>query len=188
MTTKKDSWSLKGKQTAEPCLPWNGWLQRTDGSLRAQHFRAWEKQQDIRKHSRHVAAMALPFVCLPIELNADQVRGVRLRDLDFDRQMLHMDQSREAKIVLCPVRAPETGLKKYIGAENPTDYLLGGQHDERSRDDFESRYSRKGFNGRWKRPPSEPAYAPLTFATQLLEDGTDMNYIQKLLVHKDINH
>ncbi len=102
----------------------------------------------FENYSRHVAAMALPFVCLPIELNADQVRGVRLRDLDFDRQMLHMDQSREAKIVLCPVRAPETGLKKYIGAENPTDYLLGGQHDERSRDDFESRYSRKGFNGR----------------------------------------
>ena len=95
---------------------------------------------------KHRVLVGLLYGC---GLRCMEVRGVRLRDLDFDRQMLHVVQGKGGKDRLVPLSEHLIrGLKKYIGAENPTDYLLGGQHDERSRDDFESRYSRKGFNGR----------------------------------------
>ena len=74
-------------------------------------------------------------------LRCMEVYGVRLRDLDYDRQMLHVVQNKGGKDRLVPLSEHLIlGLKKHIEAEKPTNYLFGGQPDGRSGGDFDNRY------------------------------------------------
>ncbi|MFN8271696.1 MAG: tyrosine-type recombinase/integrase [Chitinophagaceae bacterium] len=65
---------------------------------------------------------------------------------DFDRKLLHvMVQSKGNKDRYIPLSEHLIrGIKKYIAAEHPQDYLFGGQPQQRKRGDFDSRYSQRG--------------------------------------------
>jgi integrase/recombinase XerD len=141
---------------------------------------------------KHRVLVGLLYGC---GLRCMEVRGVRLRDLDFDRQMLHVVQGKGGKDRLVPLSEHLIrGLKKYIGAENPTDYLFGGHPDGRSGGDFDSRYSQKGVQWAVKETAKRAGIRKgvsvhtlrHTFATHLLEDGTDILTLQKLLGHSAI--
>ena len=68
-----------------------------------------------------------------------EVRPVRLRDLDFDRKILHVVQGKGGKDRLVPLSDHLIrGLSKYISAENPSDYLFGAQPEGRGGGDFDT--------------------------------------------------
>jgi integrase len=74
-----------------------------------------------------------------------------LCDIDFDRGQLKVVQGKGKKDRYVPLSEHIIrGLKSYISAERPTDYLFGGVHIiDRSGTsvrggDFDSRYSQKG--------------------------------------------
>ena len=128
-------------------------------------------------------------------LRCMEVYGVRLRDLDYDRQMLHVLQGKGGKDRLVPLSEHLIrGLKKYIEAEKPTDYLFSGQPDGRGGGDFDSRYSQKGVQWAVKETARRAGIRKAvsvhtlrhTFATHLLEDGTDILTLQTLLGHAAI--
>jgi integrase/recombinase XerD len=88
---------------------------------------------------KHKILIGLLYGC---GLRCMEVRSVRLQDLDFDRKQLKVVQGKGKKDRYVPLSVHLIrGLKKYIEAEKPKDYLFNGQPIARSGGDFDSRYS-----------------------------------------------
>ncbi len=141
---------------------------------------------------KHRVLIGLLYGC---GLRCMEVRSVRLRDLDFDRKMLHVVQGKGGKDRLVPLSEHLIrGLRSYIQAEKPTDYLFGGQPVGRGGGDFDSRYSQKGVQWAVKETAKRAGIRKSvsvhtlrhSFATHLLEDGMDILTLQKLLGHAHI--
>ena len=74
-----------------------------------------------------------------------EVRNVQLKDLDFDRKQLKVVQGKGSKDRYVPLSEHLIrGLKKYIEAEKPQDYLFGMPREGRAGGMFDSRYSQRG--------------------------------------------
>ena len=71
---------------------------------------------------KHKILLGLMYGC---GLRCIEVRNIRLRDLDFDRKMLHIVQSKGKKDRYVPLSDHIIrGLQKYIGAERAK-YVAG---------------------------------------------------------------
>ena len=88
------------------------------------------------------------------------------------------------------------GLKAYIEAERPTDWLIKGQpQSDRSGGDFDGRYSQKGVQFAVNQAAKKAGITKAmsvhtlrhTYATHLLEDGTDILTLKALLGHECID-
>lgn len=129
-------------------------------------------------------------------LRCMEARSIRLQDLDFDRRQLKVVQGKNKKDRYVPlsqhlIRA----LKAYISAEQPIDYLFGGQPmPDRSGGEWDSRYSQKGVQWAVKEAAKRAGIRKdvhvhtlrHTFATHLLEDGLDIVTVKNLLGHENI--
>ena len=125
-----------------------------------------------------------------------EARSIRLHDLDFDRKTLLVVQGKGKKDRYVPLSDHLIrGLKQYIDAERPDEWLFHGQPQEnRKGGDFDSRYSQKGVQ--WAvRSASKKAgiikhvnvhTLRHTYATHLLEDGMDIMTLKELLGHERI--
>ncbi|MDR0796435.1 MAG: tyrosine-type recombinase/integrase [Tannerella sp.] len=141
------------------------------------------------KYLKHKMLLGLLYGC---GLRCFEVRNVRLRDLDFDRKVLHVVQGKGKKDRYLPLSEHLIrGLKVYIGAEKPHDWLFNGKPEARSGGDFDNRYSQRGVQ--WVVKQTAKAAGVLkdvhthtlrhTFATHLLEDGLDILTVKDLLGH-----
>jgi integrase len=146
---------------------------------------------------KHRILIGLLYGC---GLRCLEVRSIRLADLDFDRKNLKVVQGKGKKDRYVPLSDHLIrGLKKYISAEQPTEYLFGGQINGRvgtsvRGGDFDSRYSQKGVQ--WAVKEAAKRVGVLkdvhvhtlrhSFATHLLEDGLDIITLKDLLGHENI--
>ena len=74
---------------------------------------------------KHKMLIGLLYGC---GLRCMEVRNLRLRDMDFDRCLLHVVRSKGNKDRYVPLSEHLIrSIKKYIAAEHPKDYLFGGQ-------------------------------------------------------------
>lgn len=133
---------------------------------------------------KHRLLIALLYGC---GLRCMEVRSIQLSHLDFDRKILHVVQGKGKKDRYVPLSEHIIrGLKKYIAAEHPEDYLFGGQ--------FDSRYSQKGVQWAVKSVAKQAGITKdvhthtlrHSYATHLLEDGVNIVSLQKLLGHESI--
>jgi len=144
---------------------------------------------------KHKMLLALLYGC---GLRCIEARSIRLQDLDFDRLMLHVVQSKGKKDRYVPLSAHLVrGLRTYIAAERPQTWLFNGQpegHQGRAGGDFDGRYSQRGVN--WVVKSTAKAAGihkeisahtlRQTYATHLLEDGLDIMTLKDLLGHERI--
>lgn len=142
---------------------------------------------------KHKVLIGLLYGC---GLRCFEARNVRLQDLDYDRQKLHVFQGKGKKDRYVPlsehlIRA----LKVYISAENPELWLFNGQPlENRKGGDFDSRYSQKGVQYVVSSAAKKAGILKHinvhtlrhTYATHLLEDGTDIMTLKNLLGHERI--
>ena len=128
-------------------------------------------------------------------LRCMEVRNLRLCDLDFDRKQLKVVQGKGKKDRYLPLSDHLIrGLKKYIEAEKPENYLFGMPREARAGGEFDSRYSQRGVQWAVKQASKtanilkEVSVHTLrhSFATHLLEDGMDILSIKNLLGHESI--
>jgi site-specific recombinase XerD len=138
---------------------------------------------------KHKILLGLLYGC---DLRCFEVRNIRLRDLDFDRKQLHVTQGKGKKPRYLPLsKHIIRGLKTYIAAEKPKDWLFNGQPVERAGGDFDSRYSQRGVQWVIKQSCKRAGINKRitthslrhTFATHLLEDGLDIISIKELMRH-----
>jgi integrase/recombinase XerD len=144
---------------------------------------------------KHKILIGLLYGC---GLRCLEARSVRLQDLDFDRRQLRVVQGKGKKDRYVPLSEHLIrGLKSYIHAEKPKDWLFNGQptgFQKRSGGDFDSRYSQRGVQWAVKQACKQAGITKdvhvhtlrHTFATHLLEDGMDIMTLKDLLGHENI--
>jgi integrase/recombinase XerD len=141
---------------------------------------------------KHKILIGLLYGC---GLRCFEVRNIRIADMDFDRKRLHVVQGKGKKDRYVPLSEHLIrGLKTYLEAEKPEQWIFNGQPIERSGGDFDSRYSQRGVQ--WAVKQSAKAAGIIkevhvhtlrhTFATHLLEDGMDIMTVKELLGHERI--
>jgi integrase/recombinase XerD len=141
---------------------------------------------------KHKMLIGLLYGC---GLRCMEVRSIRLQDMDFDRKILHIKQSKGRKDRMVPLSEHLIrGLKKYLAAEHPKEWLFNGSPNGRSGGDFDSRYSQRGVQWAVNRIAKlagikkEVSVHTLrhSYACHLLEDGMNIVTLQELLGHANI--
>jgi site-specific recombinase XerD len=141
------------------------------------------------KYLKHRILIGLLYGC---GLRCFEVRNVRLRDLDFERKVLHVVQGKGKKDRYVPLSEHLIrGLKAYIAAEQPQEWLFNGKPEARSGGDFDNRYSERGVQWVVKQAAKAAGVSKEvhvhtlrhTFATHLLEDGLDILTVKDLMGH-----
>lgn len=140
------------------------------------------------KSLKHRLILAMLYGC---GLRCSELCNIQLKDLDFDREMLHIRQGKGRKDRYVPLsQILIRGLKKYIASENPVKWCFNG----RDRNGNAVALSRRGVQWivRQSRKRSgikkEITSHSLrhSYATHLLEMGLDIITIKDLLGHAGI--
>jgi len=137
---------------------------------------------------KHRLVLAMLYGC---GLRCFELRNLQLKDLDFDRKMLHIRQGKGRKDRYVPLSGMQIrGFKKYIAAENPTTWCFTG-YDKRGNPaplsaqgvQWIVRQARK-HSGIQKEITTHSLRH--SYATHLLEMGLDIMSVKDLLGHADI--
>lgn len=143
---------------------------------------------------KHRILLGLLYDC---GLRCAEVRSLELKDIDLNRRMVHVRQSKGKKDRYVPIgQVLAGGIQRYIDAERPVKWLFNGKGDSviegRKGGDFDSRYSQRGVQWAVTQAVRQAGINKdvsvhtlrHTYATHLLEAGMDILTIQKLLGHE----
>lgn len=139
---------------------------------------------DAISNSKHKLAMMLVY---GMGLRVSEIVSLKIQDIDMKRMMVHIQNAKGKKDRYVPLPTsilPD--LRLYIHTYNPKEYLLegqlGGQYTIRSvQAIFKSAMTKAKINKSVGIHGLRHSYA-----THLMESGTDTIFIQKLLGHRDI--
>jgi len=134
---------------------------------------------------KHKTMIMLGYGC---GLRVSEITGLEIKDMDEDRRLLFIRRAKGKKdriVSLSP--AMLIMLREYISKYKPGKYLFEGQYKESS-------YSVRSLESIIKAAKHKAGISKTgsmhmlrhSFATHLLDKGTDVVFIQKLLGHNDI--
>jgi len=121
-------------------------------------------------------------------LRGQEVINLKISDIDFDRKIIHIRQSKYKKDRIVPLAASMAiGLKKYLKAENPYLWLFNGKEPD-------GRYSIRGLSWVMRENLKKTSVKKdvnlhslrHSYATHLLEQGVNIVTLKELLGHADI--
>jgi integrase/recombinase XerD len=122
-------------------------------------------------------------------LRVSEVTSLKVTDINSDRMQININEAKGKKdrvVTLSP--AILELLREYYKLYKPKTWLFEGQY---SGEHYSSRSAQQIFKEAYKKLglPPQCSFHSLrhSYATHLLENGTDITYIQKLLGHNDIN-
>jgi integrase/recombinase XerD len=138
---------------------------------------------NAHKNIKHRAMLSLIYAC---GLRRSELLNLKIPDVDSKRGLLIIRQAKGKKDRVAPLSERIVGLlREYYRQEQPVDYLFEGQEKGKA-------YSAKSLESVLKQALRKAKITkPVTlhwlrhsYATHLLENGTDLRYIQELLGHK----
>lgn len=138
------------------------------------------------KQLKHRMILAVLYDC---GLRCFELRQVKLADVDFIRKRLHVRQGKGRKDRYLPISDMLIrGLRKYIDIEKPQVWLFNGQPDEYGKP---TPYSQTGIQWIVRQARKEADIEKHitthtfrhTYATNLIEMGTDLPTLRDLLGH-----
>ena len=139
----------------------------------------------LLEHTRNLKHRCLLFILYSSGLRISELLNLRLTDIDADRMSIHVRGGKGAKdrITLLSLFAYDF-MKGYLAMYKPTGWLFegpsGGPYSARSVNNIIKRSAKKA--GIRKNVSAHTLRH--SFATHLLEHGTDLRYIQSLLGHE----
>lgn len=122
-------------------------------------------------------------------LRCHELRSLLIKDVDFDRNMIHIRQGKGRKDRYVPIGEHlKRGLKKYLDAEKPIKWLFNGK-------DHHAPFSPRGTQWVIREAVKKTGIKKQvsvhtlrhTYATHLLEQGMDIVSIKELLGHAHID-
>ncbi|MEB2777869.1 tyrosine-type recombinase/integrase [Algoriphagus sp. D3-2-R+10] len=135
------------------------------------------------KNVKHRTMLSLIYAC---GLRRSELLNLKLEDVDSKRGLLRVNHGKGAKDRLVPVSEKVVEmLREYYKLEKPMTYLFEGSKAGQA-------YSSKSLENvlnqaikkiRMKKKPTLH-WLRHSYATHLLESGTDLRYIQELLGHQ----
>jgi site-specific recombinase XerD len=135
---------------------------------------------------KHRVLIGLLYGC---GLRCQELRSLFIKDIDFDRNMIHVRQGKGRKDRYVPIGEHLTrGLKKYIDAEHPVKWLFNGKNHH---EPFSQRGTqwviREAVRKTGIKKHVSVHTLRHTYATHLLELGIDIVSIKELLGHAHID-
>ena len=125
---------------------------------------------------KHKAILSLAY---SVGLRVSEVINLKIEDIDSKRMIITIRQAKGRKDRIVPLSQNILTLfREYYKAFKPKEYLFNGQ--------FDVKYSPESCNKLVKQYLGIKYHFHLlrhSFATQLLENGTDLRYIQSILGH-----
>jgi len=121
-------------------------------------------------------------------LRGQEVINLKISDVDFDRKVIHIRQSKYKKDRIVPLaESMAVGLKKYLSAENPHKWLFNGKESD-------GRYSVRGLAWVMRENLKKTSIKKdvnlhslrHSYATHLLEQGLNIVTLKELLGHADV--
>ena len=121
-------------------------------------------------------------------LRGQEVVNLKLSDIDFERKIIHIRQSKYKKDRIVPLsKYMAKGLKKYIAVEHPHIWLFNGKEPD-------GRYSVRGISWVMRETLKKTSIQKEVnmhslrhaYATHLLEEGLNIVTLKELLGHADI--
>lgn len=144
----------------------------------------------------HRVLIAVLYGC---GLRCAEVRNIKVTDIDLDRALLHVRQSKGRKDRYVPMGKTLPGiLQRYIQIHKPVSWLFPGKrwgkNSKRFISVFEPQYGQRSVQWAIKRAAQLAGITkPLsvhslrhTYATHLLEDGVNILTIQQMLGHAHV--
>jgi len=121
-------------------------------------------------------------------LRCHEVRSLLIKDVDFDRNMIHIRQGKGRKDRYVPLGEHlARGLKKYLDSEKPVKWLFNGKDHQQP---FSPRGTQWVIREASKKTDIKKQISVHTlrhtYATHLLEQGLDIVSIKELLGHAHI--
>ena len=159
-------------------------------SIRSEYLPKVLSKQDVKKIievTTNVKHKAIISAIYGLGLRVSEVLALQVKDIDSKRMLVYINDSKGKKdrVVMLPKKLLEL-LRNYFIEYKPTTFLFEGQKKQK----YTATSTRKIFiNAKTKANVSTTATLHTlrhSFATHLLENGTDIRLIQKLLGHKNI--
>ena len=121
-------------------------------------------------------------------MRVSEVIKLKRTDIDTDRMQITINDAKGKKDRVVTLSSNMPGfLSEYYKIYQPKDWLFEGQYQD---EHYSSRSAQLIFKAAYKKLdlPEGCSFHSLrhSYATHLLENGTDISYIQKLLGHNDI--
>lgn len=135
------------------------------------------------RNTKHTLMLIIIYAC---GLRRSELLGLKLTDMDSERGVLVIRQSKGKKDRIVPMSPKLFELaREYYKQYKPQKWLFEGQvkgepYDERSL----ASVFRKAVEAAQIRKPATLHWLRHSYATHLLESGTDLRYIQELLGHR----
>lgn len=147
--------------------------------------------QDIKKmfeQTTNLKHNTMLKLCYGMGLRVSEIINLKITDIDSKNMQVFIERAKGKKDRY--VNLPESSLEQlrtYFKEYKPKKYLFEGQYGEK----YSTRSAQQVFKAAMKRANinKEVGIHSLrhSFATHLLENGTDISFIQQLLGHNSIN-
>ena len=131
---------------------------------------------------------AIFTLCYSAGLRVGEILNLKLKDIDSDRMQIRIENGKGQKDRYSILSKKVLQLlREYVREYQPNEYLFewqgGGQYSSSSIQALMRRYKKKcGITKK-----ATPHTLRRSFATHLLDNGTDTRFIQELLGHKHIS-
>jgi integrase/recombinase XerD len=137
---------------------------------------------------KNLKHQALLFTAYSAGLRISEVVALKISDIDSDRMQIRVEAAKGKKDRMVTLASATLQLlRSYVREYRPTHYLFEGQN---TTEPYSTRSANKVFHRVFEKLglPKTISFHSLrhSYATHLLENGTDIKYIQELLGHSDI--